>query len=194
MGGARIFLAWAWERERSAALWLGVAVAVLAGCGPAFALSEASGLATVHPVALRQNATISLSAGTYSLDQDPDASNFPVRPRDVSISGPIGNARVQFTGYNQTPADVGGLLLGVGDDVQAARFVVHQPGTYRVYVADPAAGSRLFISETFGASAERAGGWALASLAALATIAVTSARMWRRRRRARQHPAGAAGR
>jgi hypothetical protein len=170
-----------WSQRHPVAVRLLAATVVLSVSVPAFAASEMAGLRTVHVIDPRHTASLALAAGRYSLDQDPDATGFPVADRAIAITGPDGSVRTSLTAYDLSPADFGGPLLGLGTFAQAARFTIARPGIYRISVLDPLAGARLFVSETYAASLRRSGPWLLAIIAALITLTVTGTRLTRRR-------------
>jgi len=177
--------AWAvrrWSQGHPVAIRLLAALLVLAVSIPAFAASELAGLRSVHVIYPRHPASLVLAAGGYSLDQDPDATGFPVTGDAVVITGPQGQVRSWLTAYDLSPADFGGPLLGLGTFAQAARFTIARPGVYQVSVLDPLAGARLFVSETYAASLTHSGPWLLAIIAALITLAVTGMHQARGRR------------
>ncbi len=178
----RRFQAWLWRNERRTAILLTITFAALLASVPAFAISEMTGLRTVHALYPLRTALVRLGPGSYSLDEDPDAFDFPVNFGDLIITGPDGPVHAQETPYAMSPGDLGGLLLGVGIYVQAARFKVSHAGVYHFSVADPDAGSPLFVSEPYSASAWRTGPWALAIIAALIMLARTGLRLRASRR------------
>ena len=178
---------WAWHNERNAVIALAAAFLSLACCGPVFAASEMAGLRTVCPLYPMRPTTLALAPGSYSLDEDPDAFDFPVDLTDLTITGPDGPVRVRQTPYAISPSDVGGMLLGVGMSVQAARFKLGKAGAYQFSVTDPEAGSVLYLSEPFSASFLRTGPWAVAIIAALITL-IQAARHLRASRRAARQP------
>jgi len=173
VGWKRGVAVWLWSQRHPVAIRLLAALLVLAVSIPAFVASELAGVRSVHVIYPRHPATLVLPAGGYSLDQDPDATGFPVADRAVAITGPDGPVRSWLTAYDLSPADFGGPLLGLGTFAQAARFTITTPGLYRVSVLDPLAGARLFVSETYGASLTRSGPWLLAIIAALITLVMT---------------------
>lgn len=177
---------WAWHNERNAVIALAAAFLILACCAPVFAASETAGLGTVRPLYPMRASTLGLAPGSYSLDEDPDASGFPVDRADLEITGPDGPVRARETPYEISPSDIGGMLLGVGMSVQAARLKVDKAGVYRFSVTDPGAGSVLYISEPFSTSFLRTGPWALAVIAALITLIQAARHLRVSRRTARQ--------
>jgi hypothetical protein len=170
-----------WSQQHPVAVRLLAASLVLVVSVPAFVASELAGLRTVHVISPRQTASLALAAGGYSLDQDPDATGFPVAGGAIVITGPDGLVRTALTAYDLSPADFGGPLLGLGTFAQAARFTIDRPGVYRVSVLDPLAGGRLFVSETYAASLAQSGPWLLAIIAALATLTITFTHLTKRR-------------
>jgi hypothetical protein len=181
MGRNRHFLKrgswWAWHNERNAVVALAAALLSLACCAPLFAVSELAGLRTVRPLYPMRATTLDLAPGSYALDENPDASGFPADPAELTITGPGGPVRVRQTPYAISPSDVGGLLLGVGISVQAARFALDQAGAYRFSVTDPGAGSVLYLSEPFSTSFLRTGPWAVVVIAALITLIQAARRL-----------------
>lgn len=172
---------WLWSRRHPTAARLLAALLVLTVSVPAFVASELAGLRTVHVLYPRHTASLMLAAGGYSLDQDPDATGFPVADSAIAITGPDGSVHTWPTAYDLSPADFGGPLLGLGTFAQAARFTVRRSGVYRISVLDRLAGARLFVSETYGASLIRSGPWLLVIIAALITLTITGTRVTRRR-------------
>jgi hypothetical protein len=162
-----------------------IAALALIGCLPVFAVQEMAALRTVRAVDPAHATALRLSAGTYAIDQDPDATNFPLPGSSLRVTGPHGPVRTWETPWNISPSDLGGAFLGVGTFAQAARFTAGQPGVYRVAVTGPGAGARLYVTEPYGTAALGEGPWALAIIAAIITLAVTGSRMFRRERRLR---------
>jgi hypothetical protein len=177
----KALVVWLWSQQHPVATRLLAAFLVLAISVPAFVNCELAGLRTVHVIYPRHAASVALAAGGYSLDQDPDATGFPLAERAIVITGSDGPVRASSTAYDLSPADFGGALLGLGTFAQVARFRIARPGVYRVSVLDPLAGARLFVSETYGASLIRSGPWLLAMIAALITLTMTGTRLTRRR-------------
>jgi hypothetical protein len=177
---------WAWHNERNAVIALAAAFLSLACCAPVFAASEMAGLRTVHPLYPMRTTTLRLASGSYSLDEDPDAFDFPVDLTDLTITGPHGLVRARQTPYAISPSDIGGMLLGVGMSVQAASFKLSKAGVYHFSVTDPEAGSVLYLSEPFSASFLSTGPWAVAIIAALITLAQAARHLRASRRAARQ--------
>jgi hypothetical protein len=173
VGRKRGLAVWLWGQRHPVAIRLLAALFVLVVSVPAFVASELAGLRTVHVIYPRHTASVALGAGGYSLDQDPDATGFPVADSAIVITGPNGSVRAWVTAYDLSPADFGGPLLGLGTFAQAARFTVARPGVYRVSVLDPLAGARLFVSETYAASLIRSGPWLAAIIAALIALTIT---------------------
>ncbi len=180
MGRKRGLPARLWRHERPVIRLL-AAFLILIISVPAFTVSELAGLRTVHMIYPRHAASLPLAAGGYSLDQDPDATGFPVANDAIVITGPYGSVPTSPTPYDLSPADFGGALLGLGTFAQAARFTIARPGLYRISVTDPLAGARLFVSETYTASATRTGPWVLAIVVALITLVVTGSQLTKRR-------------
>lgn len=173
MGWKRGWAVWLWSQQHPTAIRLLAAFLVLAVSIPAFVASELAGVRSVHVIYPQRPARLVLAAGGYSLDQDPDATGFPVAGSAIVITGPQGPVRSWLTAYDLSPADFGGPLLGLGTFAQAARFTIARPGVYRVSVLDPLAGARLFVSETYAASLTRSGPWLAAIIAALITLTIT---------------------
>lgn len=171
-----------WRDDRRVAIRLLISAIVLLVCGFAFAISEMTALRTVHAFYPQHTTSVRLAAGTYSVDQDPDANDFPVALSALLISGPDGPVSVSGSSYDQSPTDLGGLFLGVGIFARAGRFTVTSPGMYRLSVADPAAGPRLLVSEPYSTSARQVGPWALGIVAALTNITLTGVHLRRRHR------------
>ena len=198
MGRKRGLVLWLWSRQHPVAMRLLAAFVVLAVSIPAFVASELAGLRSVHVIYPRHPASLVLAAGRYSLDQDPDATGFPVAESAIVITGPQGPVRGLLTAYDLSPADFGGPLLGLGTFAQAARFTIARPGVYRVSVLDPLAGARLFVSETYGASLTHSGPWLAAIIVALITLTITGMHQakgrWPPGRPRRSAPAGRPGR
>jgi hypothetical protein len=153
-----------------------------------------AGLQSVHALYPLRIASVWLKPGSYCIDEDPDAFDFPVSLSELTITGPDGLVRATQTPYDISPADLGGLLLGVGMYVQADRFKVTRGGVYHFSVTDPEGGSPLFVSEPYSASARRTGPWALLIIAALITLARTALRLRSRRRRQGRHRVPVTGR
>jgi hypothetical protein len=182
---------WLWSHQHPVAARLLAAFLVLTVSVPAFTASELAGLRTVHVLYPRHWASVALAAGRYSLDQDPDATGFPVAGDAIAITGPDGPVRTWSSAYDLSPADFGGALLGLGTFAQAARFTVDRPGVYRISVLDSLAGARLFVSETYAASLAHSGPWLVAIIVALITLTITGTHITRRRWPARR-PRGVA--
>jgi hypothetical protein len=147
-----------------------IAALVLIACAPIFAMSEMATLRTVHVIEPLRAGAVRLGAGTYTLDQDPDATGFPLGAASLSITGPDGPVRTWETPWDVSPADLGGVFLGVGTFAQVARFKISKPGVYRFAVTDPGAGARLFVTEPYSTAARDEGAWALAIIGAILTL------------------------
>jgi hypothetical protein len=163
-----------------------IAALVLIACAPIFAISEMAALGTVHVIDPLRATTVRLSAGTYALDQDPDATSFPLGAASLSITGPDGPVRTREIPWDISPADLGGVFLGVGTFAQVARFKIGKSGVYRFAVAGVGAGARLFVTEPYSTAGRDGGPWALAIIGAIITLAATGTRVSGRRRQERR--------
>ena len=147
-----------------------IATLVLIACAPIFAISEMAALRTVHVIDPLHATAVRLGAGTYALDQDPDATNFPIAADSLGITGPDGPVRTWETPWDVSPTDLGGVFLGMGTFAQAARFKIGDPGVYRIAVTGPGTGARLFVTEPYSTAARDVGPWALAIIGAILTL------------------------
>jgi hypothetical protein len=147
-----------------------VATLVLITCAPIFAISEMATLRTVHVIDPLRATAVRLGAGTYALDQDPDATNFPASGDSLTITGPDGPVGTWEGPWDVSPTDLGGVFLGVGTFAQVARFTIRKPGIYRFAVAGPGTGARLLVTEPYGIAARDEGPWALAIVGAILTL------------------------
>jgi hypothetical protein len=147
-----------------------IAALVLISCGPVFVISEMAALRTVHVIDPLRATAVRLGAGAYALDQDPDATSFPIAVGSLSITGPDGPVRTWQTPWDVSPTDLGGVFLGVGTFAQVARFKIGKPGVYRIAAAGPGTGARLFVTEPYGTAARGLGPWALAIIGAILTL------------------------
>jgi hypothetical protein len=145
-------------------------------------------LGTVHVIDPLHATAVRLGAGTYALDQDPDATGFPLGAASLSITGPDGPVRTWEIPWDVSPTDLGGAFLGVDTFAQAARFKVGKPGVYRFAVtgAGAGAGARLLVTEPYSTAARDEGPWALAITGAIITLAATGTRASGRRRQERR--------